>query len=1206
MKSLGFILSFAVIAGACSESTPSVDIVEKKEKEEKKEDNKDKEPKIPDFVRGKDREKPPAPSSVTLTPLNPVKSDSLSCEFSKESGSDSLSPIFLWYKNGNLLSGSVSSTLSGEFAKGDSLSCSVILSDGKGASDPVAAAPVNVLNAAPASPATVSVVGELSKTTSVSCLSSSVVDIDEDDVSPIYSWKLNGVALPGQTSETLNGSIVEIVKGSTVSCSVAVTDGESQSQAVESANVTVSNSPVVGSVSCTGAVNVSGRQGDARGAISCSGATDPDGESDIVYSIDTETGSEECPSISPNGAIAEGAFGAAGSCSFRVKACDGDTCSAPSEIYTIASYSLTASLSAPVLVQHNNGRDCNISFSGETTASNNLSALVYGGDSGIPGASGAASSTGLLATLPFAQDGGSFNASFGVLSGNINGTATTSIATSANGINYVLNRADPTDLALGSLESTGAASVQEGAQALPFTAVGECRQGESGSYAMITAGEAHTCILTKAGAVKCWGDGGSGRLGYGSNTTSATPVTPAGLDSGVTAISSYHAHTCAIKSGAAFCWGLNSSGQLGDGTSNTRNTPVAVDGLSSGVTAISTGENHSCAIHNGAVKCWGRDDQGQLGDGGSDTDPIASTPKAVPGLESGAVALAGGRFHVCAVMSDGTAKCWGDNIKGQIGDGTTTDKYSPVTVSSLTGAKSITAGNTHTCALLSDGNVRCWGAQDYGILGNGQTTIASVTTPASPVQGLADAVSISAGDFHSCALTKQGGVKCWGSGLSGRLGNGLTSPSSSAVDVIDSTSGSVAVMSGRDHSCTLTAESTLKCWGLSSFSRMGPNGDGQNIAVDLTSPATPLSVALGDKTTCAISGGAAFCWGDNYYGQVGDGSTVDRFSPTPVSGLSSQVTSIAIGSGHACAVQNGAAKCWGANAFGQLGDGTQDGSLTPMNVNFLGSYTPITVAVGTGHSCAILNDGTARCWGRGYLGQLGNGDAENSPYPVQVTGMDDSLTNGSVTAIAAGADHTCAIQNGAAKCWGDASQDKLGNSTGVVSGYRTSPLVVTGLDSDVTSIAAGNAHSCAIQAGVVKCWGGNSFGQIGDGTNSTRNTPVTISGVPAGAVAISAKGNNTCAITATGNVMCWGVGSSGQIGDGFRSNRTTPTEVVGVTGATSISVGYSHVCAIANSGLKCWGSISDGELGDARHPHFATVPGFLNSLIRSYLYSITN
>jgi alpha-tubulin suppressor-like RCC1 family protein len=368
------------------------------------------------------------------------------------------------------------------------------------------------------------------------------------------------------------------------------------------------------------------------------------------------------------------------------------------------------------------------------------------------------------------------------------------------------------------------------------------------AFTRIAAGALHTCALTGGGGAKCWGSNVWGEVGNGTDTAIIrSPVDVVGLASGVRAIAGGIYHTCALTSGGgAKCWGMNSDGQLGNGPRprSTGRTPVDVAGLASGVSAITTGPAHTCALTSGGgVKCWGDNGEGQLGNG-STTTPSA-TPVNVAGLTSGVKAIsAGGGLgggHTCALTSGGGVKCWGYNFAGQLGNGSTTPIIirTPVNVAGLTsGVTAITAGGAHTCALTSGGGVKCWGSNSRGQLGNGSRPGSYILTPVDVV-GLTSGVSaITAGGNHTCVLTSGGGAKCWGWNDTGQLGNGSTTDSNTPVDVAGLTSGVSAITAGGNHTCVLTSGGGVKCWGLNKFGQLG-NGSTTD------SSSTPVDVLLG-------------------------------------------------------------------------------------------------------------------------------------------------------------------------------------------------------------------------------------------------------------------------------------------------------------------------------------------------------------------------
>jgi alpha-tubulin suppressor-like RCC1 family protein len=306
-----------------------------------------------------------------------------------------------------------------------------------------------------------------------------------------------------------------------------------------------------------------------------------------------------------------------------------------------------------------------------------------------------------------------------------------------------------------------------------------------------------------------------------------------GSDSSATAIASGGGDSCALLAGHGLeCWGFNAFGELGDGTTRNRTRPVAVSGLSSGVRAVALGANHSCALlRGGRAKCWGNNYNGELGNG---TTKERHIPVAVSRLASGARAISPGTYFTCGLGSGGRVECWGANDSGQLGDGTTTDRHTPVAVSGLArGFKSIGAGDGHACALGS-GGVECWGSNGSGQLGDGSNTDSSIPVA---VSGLVGVQAIAVGGAHNCVLGSGGGVECWGANDSGRLGDGTTTDRDTPVAVSGLQSGVRAIAAGESHTCAL------------------------------------------------LGSGGVVCWGENFDGALGDGTTKDRLTPVRVKGL---------------------------------------------------------------------------------------------------------------------------------------------------------------------------------------------------------------------------------------------------------------------------------------------------------------------------------
>ena len=389
----------------------------------------------------------------------------------------------------------------------------------------------------------------------------------------------------------------------------------------------------------------------------------------------------------------------------------------------------------------------------------------------------------------------------------------------------------------------------------------------------ITAGIGQTCALTSSAGLQCWGYNRDGELGDGTTTSRAVPVAVSGLSGGVSAASARATHTCALRTvGGVECWGANGDGQLGDGTTTSSSTPVAVAGLSSGVETIAAGDDHTCVVTSaGGVKCWGANGDGQLGDG---TTTGSAAPVQVSGLHNGVSAITAGSSHTCALTDVGAVKCWGLGSGGQLGDGTTTSSSIPVAVTGLSsGVKTITAGLGFTCAVTSAGAVKCWGDNVAGQLGDGTTGDSSV--PVS-VSGLTSGVSaIAAGEDHTCAVTNGGSAECWGFNGVGQLGDATTLNSSVPVPVSGLTSGVSAITAGDDHTCALTRAGGVKCWG---YNADGELGTGTNLGPQ---QCTLASGPLACSTTPVQVSGLPGVWALRVSG-AGAGAGIVTSSPAGI------------------------------------------------------------------------------------------------------------------------------------------------------------------------------------------------------------------------------------------------------------------------------------------------------------------------------------
>jgi alpha-tubulin suppressor-like RCC1 family protein len=356
--------------------------------------------------------------------------------------------------------------------------------------------------------------------------------------------------------------------------------------------------------------------------------------------------------------------------------------------------------------------------------------------------------------------------------------------------------------------------------------------------------------------------------------------------------------------------------------------------------------------------------------------------------------VAAGWYHTCVAKGDGSVRCWGENTSGQLGNNSTMPSMSPVSVVGLDHATVVTAGANHSCALRRDGNAWCWGKNYDGTLGNGTYTDSSVPVR---VADLSDAIGISAGNTHTCALSRSGRVWCWGYKGGGALGNGELPTGISAIAnkpvLVLNVTDAVAVTVGYSHSCAVTRSGSVWCWGANNYGQVGSPDLQTDFPVPVKVPglADARSIEAGSSFTCAgRADGTTSCWGVNQGGQLGNNSFVDSPTPVQVIGLSNNTLNVAAGASNACTLgNNGAVWCWGMNGWGQVGNGgatdtnfpTAQSVSTISGIDSLSSYYL--------HTCAMNPTGQVWCWGDNLNGRLGTGSTSPrvSNVPVAVVGL---------------------------------------------------------------------------------------------------------------------------------------------------------------------------------------------------------------------------
>ncbi len=661
----------------------------------------------------------------------------------------------------------------------------------------------------------------------------------------------------------------------------------------------------------------------------------------------------------------------------------------------------------------------------------------------------------------------------------------------------------------------------------------------------------------------------------------------------------------------------------------------------------------------------------------TNSTPYAPVVTAMP--TRGVAQLAISEGSVCARMADGTVRCWGENT----GDGTREERHTPVAVPGLTDVVDIFAGLAQTCARRTNGQVLCWGSTSFlDIEGDSSDTL--VPTPAKKLANVNELWSSTHG--AACARWKTGETRCWGFG-GGSIVNG-------AMELVPELANATQISIGQHVGCARMRDGTAMCWGTNQYGELGVGDTKQHGKPMKVRGLTRVAqIAAARESVCAVREDATvWCWGDNRVGQLGDGTDQGRTRPQQVPGLV-DVVEVTAGDLHNCARhRDGRLTCWGWNHGGQSGAKGSEDAMAPTRV--AGIDRVVQVVAAWTHTCALREDGEVFCWGNGWRGVIGDGMQASRSAPTQVKWRVEQRPSTPlppgirVTHVGVSSSHTCAVlSDGSVRCWGDNSMGQVTgtgknvdreepitvpaivpvkNATAVsIELFRSyarladgrvvqwgpeiavedagMPLVdelvsrsitctrrmdvVTCVDDgkratigNVASFAMDNAHACVLlKDRTVQCAGLNHRGQLGDGTvgdrlkfapvpqladvaqvvvgtehTCVRHLDHTVScwgheselGVEttdgtrpvklqlADVVDLFAGGAATCAKLRTGEVSCWG-------NFAFGDPSTTPVLVPWLANAKSLVLGMSHSCVLhADDSLACWGENKSGQLGD--------------------------
>ena len=711
---------------------------------------------------------------------------------------------------------------------------------------------------------------------------------------------------------------------------------------------------------------------------------------------------------------------------------------------------------------------------------------------------------------------------------------------------------------------------------LPSVDLGTGRTAKS-----VSAGSSHTCAVLDDGNLKCWGSGTSGQLGDGNAIIRGDepgemgdnlPVVDLGTDRSARAVTAGAGqtliHTCAVlDNNSVKCWGSADVGQLGYGDTTRRgddlgemgdNLPAIDLGAGSFANAVAAGDEHTCAIvSNVFVRCWGRGNSGRLGLGDAAFVGDNETPGSVPPVH-----LDNDGFDLARVISGRSGSIAGTTLKasGELDEQADTTTSAPIeSVWYVWTAPATGTVRFDTCDSAFDTTLAAYtsipgkaAANDDGCANGSGSAIAFDVIAGQPYRISVDGRAAATGSFtlrwsvsdqggrmdtgaeHSCAILHDDALRCWGRGSDGRLGYGNTitigdNELPNTVGPVDLGTGRTAgaVSAGGAHTCAILDNRSVRCWGLASSGQLGYGNAVSREAAATTGehPAAggsrrgptarrSLRVAL---TRVRSSTPAVSCWGSGGSGQLGYGNTSNR-----------------------------------GDGGGEMGDA--------LPVVDLGTgRTAKAIAVGNGHACAILDDGSLKCWGSASSGQLGYTDYFGTTNRGDNAGeMGDNLPavpvkSGApiVTAVAAGSEHTCAvIQSVGTKCWGSGGGGRLGYGDTTNRGddpnemEDTLPTIDLGTGRVAVGISAGSAHTCAVLNVGAKCWGSSESGRLGYGDLQDRgvspgqmgdNLPALSLGSGRSAKLVGAGSTYTCALLDDKSVRCWGSGTNGRLGYGNTS-----------------------------------------------------------------------
>ncbi len=612
-----------------------------------------------------------------------------------------------------------------------------------------------------------------------------------------------------------------------------------------------------------------------------------------------------------------------------------------------------------------------------------------------------------------------------------------------------------------------------------------------------------------------------------------------------------------------------------------------------------------CALKkNGDVYCWGKGGSGLLG---NESTVNSALPVKVSKPDNVVFkSLIGFNQNFCAIDSNGQVYCWGGGGNGQIGNGGNLNVSKPTRVSMPVAATSLSIGASTICAIGTDKNAYCWGSGDRGQIGNSTNKDTNTPTLVSmpSLKEKFTAINLAYyGDGFVCALGDKGNIYCWGNGSHGEIGNGFNYNESIPVQIkIPSGVSFKYLAQGMGNGqCALDTNGIMYCWG---YNAHGEGGNGSKTNTNTPTKAKMPSsgesfsvIGSSVNTACAVSNlKNLYCWGYGENGEVGNHSESGSLYPVKTSASNiNKISSAYYIDATFCGISaESKVYCWGYGDYGQIGNNQSKSANTPTSIAMYDQNTKFVDVKVSGNSntvCGLTSDGKIYCWGYGRDGGLGNGFWADSTIPTLVTfsppivKIAASKGNGNGSTF-------CAINyESRVYCWGYGKNGEIGN--GKTESALIPTLALIPFENKIIDIVSSNMGSfCALnQNGKVLCWGVGTSGQLGNRTMQNSSLPQSVI-IPESISFVKLVGSDQtfCGIEKKhASMYCWGYGIDGEIGDKYNRSESMPTKVyqsAGIEGfSTIVAVGPNTFCALDDTSYDtyCWGYGLHGELASGSY-----------------------